>query len=199
MIGSDMRVTAWLFLKARFGYSDSQIRPYTFNLAPFLADKEAVQQGFATSEPYLVAQQGIKPVVFLLADNGYTSYNSVIQTAKKLVAENPDLVQRFINASAEGWYSYLYGDPAPGNALIKSDNPDMTDDLITFGRNTMKEDGIVDSGDALANGIGAMSDKRWADFFEVMADQGLYAKDMDYHQAYTLRFVNKKVGMELKK
>lgn len=200
MIGNDTRIGPWLFLRAKYGYTDDQIRPYTFNVGPFLTDKAAIQQGYLSSEPYTIEKQtGAKPVVHLLADNGYTSYAAMIQTSAKLVAENPDLVQRFVDASIEGWYSYLYGDPTPGNALIKRDNPEQNDELIAYGIAKMKEYGIVDSGDALTAGVGAMSEARWREFFELMAGQGLYPKDLDWKKAFTLKFVNKKVGMELKK
>jgi len=198
MIGADTRVGYWLFLKARFGYSDAQIRPYNFNAAPFLADKNAVQQGYLTSEPFIIEKQGVAPVVMLLADSGYTSYGSLIETSQKLIDEKPDLVQRFVNASAEGWYSYLYGDPTPGNALIKHDNPEQTDDLLAYAIAKIKANGIVDSGDSLSQGIGAMSDARWQSFFEVMAQQDLYPKTLDWKKAYTLRFINQRVGMALK-
>ncbi len=199
MLSADSRVGWWLFLKARFGYSDDQIRPYNFNIAPFLANPQAVQQGYLTSEPFLIEQAGGKPKVFLLADSGYASYGSVLETSAKLVAQNPDLVQRFVNASIEGWYGYLYGDPRPANALIKQDNPEETDDLLAYAIAQMKEYGIVDSGDAARLGIGAMTDARWRGFFEVMAQQGLYPKDMDYKKAYTARFVDRGFGLDLRK
>jgi NitT/TauT family transport system substrate-binding protein len=199
MIGADTRVGWWLFLKSKFGYTDDQIRPYAFNVAPFLADKNAVQQGYLTSEPFTIAKQGVEPEVFLIADAGYQSYGSLIETSRKLVEERPDLVQRFVDASIEGWYGYLYGDPSPANALIKQDNPEQTDELLAYAIGKMKEYGIVDSGDALKAGIGAMNDARWRDFHKVMAEEGLYGKDMDVTQAYTLKFVNKGVGMGLKK
>jgi NitT/TauT family transport system substrate-binding protein len=195
MISSDTRVGSWLFLKDKFGYTDDQIRPYNFSVAPFLADPNAVQQGYLTSEPFSIEQQGIHPVVLLLADAGYSSYGSLIQTSDKLVHDKPDLVQRFVNASIEGWYSYLYGDPAPGNALIKKDNPDMSDALIAYGISKIKQYGIVDSGDSKVSGIGAMTDARWQNFFGTMAKAGLYPKTLDYKQAFTLQFVNKKIGM----
>jgi len=196
MIGADTRVGWWLFLKAKFGYSDNQIRPYNFNMTPFLADKNAVQQGYLTSEPFLIEKQGgVKPVVFLLADAGYTSYGSIIETSQKLIDQKPDLVQRFVNASIEGWYSFLYGDPAPAYALIKKDNPEQSDDLLKYAHDMMKAQGIVDSGDSKQLGIGAMSDARWQDFFTVMAGEGLYPKDLDWKKGYTLRFVNQRVGM----
>ena len=135
-------------------------------------------------------------MVMLIADAGYASYGSVIQVSVKTAQENPDLVQRFVDASIEGWYSYLNGDPAPGNALIKRDNPEMTDALIAYGMEKIKEYGVVDSGDAKTNGIGAMSEARWRDFFDTMTKAGLYPADMDYKKAYTLQFVNKKVGMK---
>src|SRR6267154_6031835 len=133
MVSGDTRVTSWLFLKQKFGYTDDQIRPYGFSVAPVLADPEAIQQGCLTSEPFTIEKEGVKPVVLLLADAGYGSYGALIETSEKLVREKPNLVQRFIDASIEGWYSYLYGDPAPGNALIKRDNPEMTDALIAYG------------------------------------------------------------------
>jgi NitT/TauT family transport system substrate-binding protein len=199
MIGADTRIGWWLFLKAKFGYSDDQIRPYTFNVAPFLVDKQAVQQGYLTSEPFIIEQQGEEPLVFLMADAGYSSYGSIIQTSRRMIEEKPDLVRRFIDASIEGWYSYLYGDPSPGNALIKRDNPEMTDALLAYAIAKIRQRGIVDSGDAEKNGIGAMSDARWQDFYRVMAAEGLYRPDLDYRRAYILDFVNKRVGMELKK
>jgi len=199
MIGADTRVGWWLFLKAKFGYSDDQIRPYTFNVAPFLVDKQAVQQGYLTSEPFIIEQQGEEPLVFLMADAGYSSYGSIIQTSRRMIEEKPDLVRRFIDASIEGWYSYLYSDPSPGNALIKRDNPEMTDALLAYAIAKIRQRGIVDSGDAEKNGIGAMSDGRWQDFYRVMAAEGLYRPDLDYRRAYILDFVNKRVGMELKK
>jgi NitT/TauT family transport system substrate-binding protein len=199
MISADTRVGWWLFLKAKFGYTDDQIRPYIFNLAPFLIDKNAVQQGYLTSEPFLIEQQGEKPVVLLLADAGYSSYGSIVQTAREMIEQKPDLVRRFVDASIEGWYSYLYGDPSAADALIKKDNPEMTDALLAYARDRIKQNGIVDSGDAEKNGIGAMSDARWRDFFRVMAEEGLYPADMDYRKAYTLQFVGRRVGIDLKK
>jgi NitT/TauT family transport system substrate-binding protein len=195
MISGDTRVTSWLFLKQKFGYTDDQIRPYSFSVAPFLADKKAIQQGYLTSEPFIIEKEGVHPVVLLLADAGYGSYGAMIETSEKLVREKPDLVQRFVDASIEGWYSYLYGDPSPGNALIKQDNPEMTDAVIAYGRDKMKEYGIVDSGDAKGSGLGAMSEARWRDFFDTTAKAGLYPAEMDFRTAYTLQFVNHKVGM----
>jgi NitT/TauT family transport system substrate-binding protein len=169
MIGSDTRAGVWLFLKSKFGYTDDQIRPYNFNVAPFLADKNASQQGYLTSEPLSIEKAGGKPVAHLIADYGYSSYAAIVQTSQKLVSEKPDLVQRFVNASIEGWYSYTYGDPAPGNGLIKKDNPEMTDELIAYGRAKLKERGVIDSGDSLTLGIGAMTEARWKDFFDTMS------------------------------
>jgi NitT/TauT family transport system substrate-binding protein len=196
MISGATRAGSWLFLKQKFGYTDDQIRPYNFSVAPFLADPQAIQQGYLSSEPYTIEQAGVKPVVMLLADAGYSTYGALIQTSAKLAADKPDLVQRFVNASIEGWYSYLYGDPTPGNDLIKKDNPEMTDATIAYGIAKMKEYGIVDSGEAKKDGIGAMIEPRWQAFFDTMVKAGLYPADMDYKKAFTLQFVDKKVGMK---
>lgn len=190
-IGSDTRVGSWLFLKARFGYSDAQIRPYTFSIAPFLIDKSAIQQGYLGSEPFLIEQQGIRPVVHLLADAGYRSYGALIQTSRRLTREKPAAVRAFVAASVAGWRDYLHGDPSPANALIKRDNPEMTDALLAYGRGKMNAYGIVESGDARAGGIGAMSEARWREFFTQMAAQELYPKDMDWRSAFTTEFLGK--------
>jgi len=185
------------WLKADYGLADTQVRPYTFNPQPFLADRNSVMQGYVTSEPYAIEKQTrVRPKIFLIADYGFSSYSTLIETRRDLVEGRPDLVQRFVDASVEGWYGYLYGDPAPANALIKKDNAEQTDALLAFGRDKMKEYGIVDSGDAKTLGIGAMTEQRWNDFFTQMSAQGVYPATMDWKHAYTLQFVNKKVGMK---
>ncbi|HLI10750.1 MAG TPA: ABC transporter substrate-binding protein [Alphaproteobacteria bacterium] len=195
LISSDTREGWWLFLKAKFGLKDSQIRPYTFQMAPFLADKSAIQQGYVTSEPYTLEKAGAKVDVHLIADAGWPSYGNLVTTSARLIKQNPDLVQRFVDATIEGWYSYLYGDPSPANALIKKENPEMTDDLIANGIAKMKQYGIVDSGDARKDGIGALNPARIAAFFKIMADAGIYPKDMDWRKGFDFGFVNKKLGM----
>ena len=182
MISPDTRIGFWRYLRARYGFTDDQIAPYTFNLAPFLADPKAVQQGYLGSEPFEIERAGQKPVVMLMADAGYASYASLIVMARKLGTDKPDLVRRFVAASIEGWRSYLDGDPAPAEKLIKQDNPDMTDAMLAYGRKAMKDNGIVHTGDAP---IGGMEDGRWKAFFDVMAADGLYPKTLDYRAAYT--------------
>ena len=199
MISADTRIGWWNFLKAKFGYTDAQIRPYTFNLAPFLADKSAIQQGFLGSEPFSIKQAaGFDPVVMLVADAGFQGYASLIATSNANINNKPDLVKRFVEASIEGWYAYLYGDPAPGNALIRKDNPEMTEALIAYGRESLKTHGILTSGDAANVGIGAMTAARWQAFYDSTREQGLYPAGMDVSKAYTLTFVNQKAGMDQK-
>ena len=188
-IGADTRVGSWLFLKARFGFEESQIRPYTFSIAPFLVRPSTIQQGYLGSEPFLIEQQGIEPVVHLLADAGYRSYGALIQTSRRLASEKPDVVRGFVQASVRGWRDYLNGDPAPGNALIRRDNPEMTDALLDYGRRKMNEYGIVESGDAKTQGIGAFSEARWREFFTTMSAAGLYPAEMAWRAAYTTRFL----------
>ena len=191
LISNDARLTFWEWLKATYGYTDDQIRPYTFNSAPFLADEQAIQQGYVTSEPFAIQREGgFEPVVHLLADSGYDSYSTMIEAPRSVVDDNPDLVQRFVDASIEGWYSYLYGDPAPANELIKADNPDMTDEQIAFSIETLKSYGIVDSGDSETMGIGAMTEDRWSGFLQFAKDAGIYPDDLDIGATYSLDFVN---------
>ncbi|MDR3513240.1 MAG: ABC transporter substrate-binding protein [Caulobacteraceae bacterium] len=188
---SDASITGiWVWLKAKYGFTDDQVRKYDFSDAPFLADKRVIQQGYLTSEPYTIEKaSGIKPAVFLLADEGYPGYASLVLARNDLIASNPAAVKAFVEASAAGWKAYLYGDPKPGDALMLKDNPEMTQDLLDQARAKMREKGIVLSGDATTQGIGAMTDARWASFFQMASSHGLYPKDLDYKRAYTLRFL----------
>ena len=197
LIGNGGRVTYWPYLRKKYRLSDSQLRPYTFNSAPFLADPNAVQQGFLSSEPYSIAKAlGKPPEVMLIADAGFGAYQETIAISRKLATAKRELIQRFVDATLEGWAQYLKGGPETeaANALIKRDNPDQTDDRIRYAVKVMNERGIVLSGDALASGIGAMSDRRWQEFYRQMADVDVLPKGLDVRQAYTLDFVNKGIG-----
>lgn len=198
-IGKDALVSVYQWLKTAYGFKEEKVRPYAFNAAPFIADKNSIQQGYATSEPYEAERQGkFKPNVFLLADYGYDSYSTTIEARRDLIEKNPDLVQRFVDASVIGWCNYIYGDNAKANALIKRDNPDIRDDLLAYSLAKMKAYGIVDSGDSTRLGVGAMTDARMQSFFAKMANAGLFAPSLDYKRAYTLQFVNKGVGLDLR-
>ena len=188
---SDASVSAfWVWLKSKYGFEDSQIRKYTFNAAPFLADKSVAQQGYLTSEPYTIEKTaGLKPRVFLLADNGYPSYAAMIFVPQSLIDKDPARVRAFVEASAAGWKSYLTGDAKPGDALILKDNPEMTQDLLDQAREKMRQYYLVEGGDAATGGIGVMTDGRWKTFAEMAIAQGVYPKGLDYTKAYTLDFV----------
>jgi NitT/TauT family transport system substrate-binding protein len=187
------------WLKSEYGFSEEKVRPYTFNPQPFLANKQSAMQGYVTSEPYAIEKSaGFKPGIILLADYGFNSYSTLIETRRDLIDKKPDLVQRFVDASLIGWYHYLYGDNAAANAMIRKLNPEMTDELIAYSIARMKEYGIVDSGDSLRDGIGAMTDARMASFFDKMVRARVVRPDIDYRKAYTLRFVNKGVGVDLR-
>jgi NitT/TauT family transport system substrate-binding protein len=195
---SDASVTAfWVWLKAKYGFTDDQVRKYNFNSAPFLADKRVAQQGYLTSEPYTIEKEArLKPKVFLLADDGYPGYATMILAPDSLIQQNPKAVKAFVEATAAGWQTYLHGDPAPADALIKKDNPEMTDDVLAQARDKMRQYGVVDGGDAKALGIGVMTDARWAEFFQMAAGQGVYPKTLDYKRAYSLDFVGKPAPSE---
>lgn len=174
----------WIWLKATFGFDDSQIRKYTYNLAPFLTDETAIQQGYITSEPYQIEKEGgFKPLLFLLADEAYPSYANLILATDKIAMERPLLVAKFVRASIRGWVDYLTGDPTPGNALIKADNPEMTDDVLASAIAKMNEYKLV--GDK----PGEMTDARWQEFFDVMSKNGVYKADLDWKRAYTTVFL----------
>jgi NitT/TauT family transport system substrate-binding protein len=197
-IGKDNLVSVYQWLKNAYGFREEKVKPYNFNPAPFIADKASIQQGYVTSEPYEVERQGgIRPNIFLLAEYGYDSYSTTIEARADLVAQKPDLVQRFIDASIIGWYNYIYGNNAKANARIKQDNPEMTDGQLAFSLAKLKEYGIVDSGDSRALGIGAMTDERMKSFFDKMVAAKVIPPTVDYRKSYSLAFVNKKVGLAI--
>jgi NitT/TauT family transport system substrate-binding protein len=198
-VSKEGMATYFQWLKSDYGFNESRVKPYTSNAQPFLADKNSAMQGYVTSEPFVIEQQAhFKPRVFLLADYGFNAYSTLIETRRELVEKKPDLVQRFVDASAIGWYHYIYGDSRPGNELIKKQNPEMTDAMLANSIAKMKEYGIVDSGDSVKLGIGAMTDAQWKSFFDKMVHAGVVKPSLDYKRAYTLQFVNKGVGADLR-
>src|SRR3954465_15532325 len=198
LVSSEGLQTYYKWMQAEFGFKESQTKPYTFNPQPFLVDKNSAMQGYVTSEPFAVEKVGLKPKIFLLADQGFNTYSTLIEARRETVEKRPDLVQRFVDASAIGWYNYLYGDNKPANGPIRKHNPETTDELLAYSITKMKEYGIVDSGDTLKDGIGAMNDARMASFFDKMVRAGVVRGDIDFRKAYTLRFVNKAVGVSLR-
>ncbi len=184
--------TFWVWLKAKYGFQDNQIRKYTFNMAPWLVDQTAIQQCYLSSEPFLVGKEGVTPKVFLLADYGYPSYAAMVLVPQATIDKKPDMVRAFVAASVQGWRDYLHGDNRAANAMIKRDNPDETDDVIAYGIAKMKQYEIVEGGDAKAGAIGAMTDARWKRFFDVMVAANVYPASLDYKQAYTLAFLPKR-------
>ena len=187
------------WMETAYGFKEANVKPYTFNPAPFIADPQSIQQGYVTSEPYSVEKEGhFKPNIFLLADHGYDTYATTIETRADVIEKHKDVVQRFVDASTIGWYHYLYGDNTKANDLIKKDNPEMTGDQIAFSIAKMKEYGLVDSGDTLKHGIGAMNDERVKSFYDQMVKAGVVKPGLDYKKAYTLEFVNKGVGLDLR-
>jgi NitT/TauT family transport system substrate-binding protein len=198
-ISSEGMVTYYPWLRADYGFTDAQVKPYTFNLQPFLANKKSAMQGYVTSEPYSVQKAAhFESKVFLLADQGLSGYSTLIETRKDIVAKKPDLVQRFVDASIIGWYNYIYHDNSAANALIKKQNPEMTDDLLSYSVSKMKEAGIVDSGDAATLGIGALTDARMKNFFDEMVRAGVTKANVAYQNSYTTQFTGKKVGLDLR-
>jgi NitT/TauT family transport system substrate-binding protein len=198
LLGADAMVTSFRWLKSEHGFRDEQARPYTFNPQPFLANRNAAMQGYVTSEPFVIEQAGkFKPKIFLLADHGFDGYATTLETRVSLLREKPDLVARFVEASIAGWYNYLYGDNKAANDLIKKHNPEMTDALIAFSTAKMKEYGIVDSGDALNLGIGAMQEANIKRFFDKMVKAGVVKPDVNWKKSFDTTFVNRKHGLDL--
>ena len=200
LIAKDGQFSWWQWLKVTHGFRDEALKPYNYNLGPFLANPKSIQQGYSVAEPIYVENQGkFKPVVHLLADHGFSTYSTLIEARTEVVKSRPDLVQRFVDASAIGWVNYLYGNRKAAADLMTRDNPEMSEAEMEASVALMKAQGIVDSGEAATQGIGAMNAPRIADFYAQMVKAGLYKPgDVDLSKVATLQFVNKGVGQDIK-
>ena len=200
LIGDNGFQSYYQWMIAEYGFTAEQRQPYTFNPAPFLADTKMGMQGYLSSEPFLVQKEGgFTPNVFLIADAGYSTYATTIETMADTISEKPEVVKCFVDASIKGWYNYLYGDNAAANELIKKDNPEMSDDKIAYAIGKMLENGIVDSGDAETKGIGVLSEAKVEDFYKKMVTSGVIEDGLDWKAALDTSFSGKGVGMDLKK
>jgi NitT/TauT family transport system substrate-binding protein len=199
LLSKDGQFSFWRWLVNEYGFRDEQVRPYNFSLAQFLSDKQVLQQAYATAEPIYAAAEGAEVETFLFADYGYNTYSNVIQTRKDLVESNPDLVQRFVSASIEGWYNFLYGDHSKGYEAILRDNPELTAEKLDKEMEQVKKLGLMDSGAALEKGIGSLDMATVKSFYELAVKSGMIEKDsVDITQAATDRFTNKGVGLDIK-
>ncbi|MFI0848165.1 ABC transporter substrate-binding protein [Mesorhizobium sp. IMUNJ 23232] len=200
IIGDEGFQSYFQWIVTDFGWDPAKRVPYTFNPAPFIANKKSVQQGYVTSEPFAVEKEGgFVPNQFLLADYGFATYATTIEVMQDTIDKRPQVVQCFVDGSAKGWYNYLYGDNKAANEMIKKDNPDITDEQIAFSIAQMKKFGIVDSGDTEKLGIGAMTDEHIQKFYDTMVKAKVVPAGLDIKKSYTLDFVNKGVGLDLKK
>jgi NitT/TauT family transport system substrate-binding protein len=189
LVATSGRSTWWPWVRAKWGYSEEQTRPYTFNVQPFVADKNLAQQGYPSSEPLAAMKAGVKPNFYLFADYGYPPYGTTIVTMDKTVQARPEVLRKFVAASMEGWKSFM-ADPAPATALIKKDNPNMTDEQIAFGIKRMKELDVLASGDAKVNGIGTMREERFKATYDMLVQHKLIEPaKVDWKKSYTLQFV----------
>lgn len=184
-VASSAISTFWPWLKARFDLKDSQIRKYTYSIAPWLVNKNTALEGYLSSEPYSARQAGASPQTVLFADQGYSGYAAMVMVSDRYLKENPDIVRRFVRASLKGWQSYMFDDPTPGNKLIMADNPEMTEDLLIYAHKTMLDNEITGS----RRNIGQMSADRWATFYDEMSNLGAVAKGLDPKDVYTLEFM----------
>nr|WP_314523155.1 ABC transporter substrate-binding protein [uncultured Rahnella sp.] len=188
LVSSSGQSTWWPWLKARYQLSDSQVRPYTFNIQPFVADGNVAQQAYVSSEVFQAQKAGVKSNFFLFSEHGYPPYGGILITRPELISSRKDAMAKFVQASMEGWVSYLQN-PAPGNALIKKDNPKMTDDLLAWGVEQIKAHHLIDGGDAATQGWGTMTEARWQKTRDFMVNAKLLNADTDWKQAYTTEFV----------
>lgn len=190
LIGSYSREEFWQWLKGKYGFTDEQLRPYTYNAAPFLADKLAVQQGYATNDGFVLsAPLGAEPKIFLLADYGYLNYQNAIQALIKMVNEKPEVVKGFLEASSEGWKQCVAGDYAAAKKAVLEANKDQSPELFEYSMKEMVARKIVAGEEGLP--LGAMTEDRWSKFISTMIDAGVLSKDVDYSSARTMKFVQK--------
>ncbi|MAQ84764.1 ABC transporter substrate-binding protein [Psychromarinibacter halotolerans] len=199
LIGDNGYQSYYQWMIAEYGFTAEQREPYTFNPAPFLADDTMGMQGYLSSEPYLVEKEGgFAPDIYLIADAGYSTYATTIETMADTIANKPEEVTCFVEGSIKGWYTYLYGDHSAADEMIMADNPEMTQDKIDFAIEKMLSEGIVDSGEAEEMGIGVMTETKVEDFYTKMVDSGVIDADLDWQAAFTTEFVGNGVGMDIK-
>ena len=192
MISDTGFASFYRWMMGSYGFTEEQRIPYTFSAAPFLADENRAMQGYLTSEPFSIEKEaGFAPDVFLLADAGYSTYATTIEVMRDTLESRSEEVKCFVEGSIKGWESYLAGDPAPGNALIKADNPEMTDERIAYSIEAMRENGIVTSGDAETMGIGAMTEAKVRDFHDLMVEAGVIEPLDDPTVVFDPRFVGR--------
>jgi NitT/TauT family transport system substrate-binding protein len=199
-ISSQGMTSFYQWMKSDHGFKDENVKPYTFNLAPFLATNTSAQQGYLTNEPERAKENGVKVQTYLLANQGWSTYSTVVETRTELIEKKPKVVECFVNGSIEGWVNFLYGNRTEAIQAIMKDNKNVSLAQLDLEVKLLKDNGIVDSGDTKSMGVGAMTDARMKDFHDKMIKAGLLkAADFNLKDTYTTQFVNKNAGADAKK
>jgi NitT/TauT family transport system substrate-binding protein len=182
LVSTAGQTTWWPFLEKKFGYTMDQVKPYTFNLQPFFADPNVATSAYPSSEPFQAHQKGVAVKFFLLADDGYPPYGQIVVTTRSVIEKKSQALRSFIRASMQGWRDYMIN-PAPGNKLIRADNPAMSEDQIAFGVAQINGLKVLDSGGRV--GIGSMTDDRWKATADYMVATGMLPTTDGLAKAYT--------------
>lgn len=182
------RVAYWPWLKTEYGYTDEQLQAYDYSFAPFIRDDQAIQQGYVTNDGFFLEQAGVKGKSLLLANYGWKAYAATLDTTREMVEENPEVVQKMVTATAQGWKAY-FENPEPANALIKADNPEMQDELLAYTHAKMQEENMLLSDAAEGGRYGMMTAERWETFFDDMVAAGTLPEDLEYEKAFDLSFI----------
>jgi NitT/TauT family transport system substrate-binding protein len=186
LIAASSHQTFWPWLKQKYGFTDAMAGVDTFNLQPFLVDKTLAMQGYISSEPFEAAKANEPANFYLFADVGYPPCGTTLVTTEHFLAKNSDAAKAFVRASLEGWKDYIVN-PAPGNKLIKADNPKMPDDQITFAIGKMKEVHLFDRGGVP---LGTMTEARWQQTRDFLVKADLLKASVPWKKAFTTKYVD---------
>ena len=155
------------FLLKKFNPVKAKIVPYTGGIALFKSNAKISQQGFITSEAIMADQAGFENKTWLVADEGFNPYITVLAVRVDFLKNNKAQVQKMVEISRAGWIQYLQN-PKLTNALMNQKNPSMSVQLIDAGLVKMKP--LMKFAPMK---LGQMQAERWAGLQKLMLELSL--------------------------
>lgn len=154
----------------------------------FASREVPIWVGFINIIALDVQRDGYKINIIYPDDYGIHFYGDVLITSDDLIAQDPDLVQRFTRAVLKGW-TYAVENPETIGEFVQKYNTDA--DQALENARMIASLPLVNTG---ADFIGWMKPEVWAGMEQTLREQNVLTIPLEVQQVYTMQFLEKIYG-----
>ena len=142
--------------------------PHTFKLDEIIAGKVDAQTAYSTNEPRLMGKRGLDFGVMRPSHYAIDFYGDSLITSEKIARERPELVERFLRATRQGW-------------IYAMDHPqEITDVILSRYKSTKSREDLLAEAESMRElvqpgliEIGHMNPERWRQIASIFVKFGM--------------------------